>query len=114
MKFIKRLKLYENLTKKEILDELRDEAKYIVVEYIDKENGWGVCYIKDHKKFKEGGFNTSIEVHNFLCDNNIDYAGKDGYLLIKKIRDKQNASVPYKKYQEEILNKGLKNLFNFD
>jgi len=114
MNFIKRLKLNENLTKNELLDDLRDGANYINVEYIDKENGWGVVYVKDKKKRKEGGFNTPVEVHNFLCDNDIDYGGKEGYLMIKKIRDTQNAPIPLKKYQQEILNKGIKNIFDFE
>lgn len=113
MNFIKRLKLNESITRKELVDELRD-AKYIVVEYINKENGWGVCYFKGKQKKREGGFNTSIEVHNFLCDNDIEYQGKEGYLMIKKIRDQQNASIPFKKYQQEILNKGIKNLFDVE
>jgi hypothetical protein len=114
MNIIKRLKLNESLSAKELIDELRNDAKYIVVEYIDKQNGWGVCYMKNKKKVREGGFNTAIEVHNFLCDNDIDYQGKDGYLMIKKIRDEQNVTIPYKKYQQEILNKGIKNLFDIE
>lgn len=114
MNFIKRLKLNENLTQQELVDELKNGANYINVEFLDKANGWGVCYVKNHKKLREGGFNTSTEVHNFLCDNDIEYNGKDGYLMIKKIRDQINAPIPYKKYQQEILNKGIKNLFDLE
>lgn len=104
----------ESLTQSELIDDLKNGANYINVEYINKEEGWGVSYVKDKKKRREGGFNTSIEVHNFLCNNDIDYASKEGYLMIKKLRDKQNAPIPFKKYQQEILNKGYKNLFDIE
>lgn len=111
MKHIKLFNLNESLTRKELVDELKNGAEYINVEYIDKDKNWGVCYTKNHQKFREGGFNTSIEVHDFLLDNGIDHVGMEAYLMIKKIRDKQTATIPFKKYQKEILSKGLKNLF---
>lgn len=112
MKHIKFLKINEELTKKELAEELKD-AKYIqVAPIIGKQ--WGVLYYKNGEKKSEGGFNNNYEVHDFLIDNNIEYNGKEGYLIYNKYRDKKSEREPYKEYQKELMKKGLSGLFDID
>jgi len=102
--------LNESVTKKELLDNLQG-AKFVNVEYNTADKGWGVHYSKGGKTFLEGNFNTNAEVHEFLLDNNIDYGGKEGYLNMKKQRAKMNQGIPYPKYQQELMVKGIKDMF---
>jgi hypothetical protein len=98
--------LNEEMTLKELAEDLKD-AKYIQVNFIGKGKNWGVTYIKGGKQYEEGSFNTNSDVHNFLVDNEIEYSGKEGYLQMKKYRDKEMAKVPFVSYQQDLLNKGI-------
>lgn len=114
MKHVRPLIINESLTHKELLDDLKS-AKFIVVEYNMTEKSWGVAYIDSkNQKQEHGGFNTNVEVHNFLVDNDIDYEGKEGFLQMRNYRNKQIAKVPFQNYQRELMTKGLENIFDLD
>lgn len=101
--------LNEKLTNKELAEDLKD-AKFINVDFIGGDSGWGVAYYKDGKQYVEGNFNTNAEVHEFLIDNNIDYAGKGGFLNMKRFRANMDKGIPYPAYQNEIITKGIKDM----
>ncbi len=111
MKHVKLFKINEELSHSELADDLK-VASNINVDYLGKGKNWGVSYYKGHDKFEEGGFNSSKEVHNFLIDNDIDYNSKQGFLMMKKIRDKEIAKVPYQAYQRDLLSKKLEDLID--
>jgi len=95
----------EGVTNKQLLDNLQG-AKFLQVEYNSAEHGWGVKYSKNGEIFTQGKFNTNADVHNFLIENDIDYGGKEGYLFMKKYRDKQ-VKIPFSNYQQELLKNGI-------
>lgn len=103
--------LNENMTNQELLDNLK-KAKYIIVEYNEKDKGWGIGYVKDGKSHLEGNFNTGEEAHEFLEDNEIDYAGKSGYDYMKKFRDKNTKKIPFTAYQRELMAGGIKDMLD--
>ena len=94
------------MTKNDLAKELKD-AKYICVDHIGKGMNWGVTYIKDGQKKEEGNFNTNADVHRFLIENDIDYDGKEGFLLMKKFRDREIAKVPFSEYQRKLIDEGI-------
>ena len=113
MRHLKRFKLNETLSHKELAEELKG-AKNIEVSFISADKSWGVEYYKDNVKKSEGGFKTNNDVHYFLIDMGIDYGGKEGFLMLKKIRDKQISEVPFGEYQQVLLRRGLEGLFDLD
>lgn len=112
MKHVKPFIINENMSNKELLDDLKG-ATNIIISLTD-EGDWGVIYHKDGQRREGGNFNSTAEVHNFLIDNDIEYTGKEGFLMMKRYRDKQIAKVPYQSYQRELINKGLDDRFDID
>jgi hypothetical protein len=110
MKHIKPLIINENLSHRELIKELKD-ANFIIVKYLGKNKNWGIEYNKNKEKYEEGGFNSSNEVHEFLLNNNINYHGKEGYILMQKYREKELKKTHFENtnYQPKST-KNIKNL----
>lgn len=100
----------ENLSVKELRDDLKT-SKYVHVDYDNKSRKWGVTYTKDGVTKTVGLFNTNSEVHEFLIENDIDYGGKEGYMTMKKYRDKISPKIPFSSYQKDLIDKGIEDMF---
>lgn len=94
------------MTQQDLAEELKD-ASNIDVEYIGGGKNWGVTYWKGKEKKADGNFNTNADVHRFLIDNDIDYRGKEGFLLMKRFRDKEIAKIPFQNYQRKLIDEGI-------
>lgn len=97
--------LNENVDKNLLLDELKG-ANFIYVEYISKDNGWGVSYLKNDVRKYMGGFDFNEDVHEFLIEHGIDYDGKNGYLYMKKYRANMK-KIPFQDYQKDLVMNGI-------
>jgi hypothetical protein len=106
MNHLKPLRINEEMTHKELAEDIKD-ANFIEISYLGGGKKWGVVYWKNKEKFEEGMFNSRDEVNRFLEEIEVNYQGKEGYAMMKKIRDKEIAKVPYPGYQRELLDNGL-------
>jgi hypothetical protein len=104
---------FENFLNEKVLipDETRilkelDGAKFLNVEYINNDEGWGITYSKNGKTGSIGGFNFNEDVHEFLISHNIDYSGRSGYEYMRKHRADQK-KIPFDRYQKDLMLNGI-------
>jgi hypothetical protein len=101
------LGVYKDISNSELAKEL-EGAKYIQVELV-KDKYWGVKYLKNKEIFYAGKFLMNDDVHEFLLNNNIDYGGKEGYMVMKKYRDNM-IKIPFDAYQRDLIKKGIEDI----